>query len=195
MEDVTDGRQAWWTNAALAAAFALVAALAAGDLLTDLSEGTSARHALVEGSLALASLGGAGWMGARLVREGRARRRLERDAGTLRASLDASRAEAERWRRETADLLGGLSQAIDAQLLRWGLTPAEKEVALLLLKGLSHKEIASVRGVEESSVRQQARALYRKAGLQGRSELAAFFLEDLLAPRDPAHARPGAQGE
>lgn len=68
--------------------------------------------------------------------------------------------------------------------MRWGLTPAEQDIALLLLKGLSHKEIAQVRAVSETTVRQQARSLYRKAGLSGRSDLAAFFLEDLLGPRD-----------
>jgi DNA-binding NarL/FixJ family response regulator len=56
-------------------------------------------------------------------------------------------------------------------------------VASLLLKGLSHKEIAEVRRVSEATARQQARAVYKKAGLSGRNELAAFFLEDLLLPR------------
>ena len=31
-------------------------------------------------------------------------------------------------------------------------------------------------------MREQARALYRKAGLSGRASLSAFFLEDLLLP-------------
>jgi DNA-binding CsgD family transcriptional regulator len=62
------------------------------------------------------------------------------------------------------------------------LSPAEKEVALLLLKGLSHKELAKVRSITEATARQQARAIYKKAGLSGRSDLAAFFLEDLLVP-------------
>jgi DNA-binding NarL/FixJ family response regulator len=42
---------------------------------------------------------------------------------------------------------------------------------------------ATVRGVGETTVRQQSRAIYRKSGLSGRHELAAFFLEDLLGPR------------
>jgi DNA-binding CsgD family transcriptional regulator len=87
------------------------------------------------------------------------------------------------WQLEAHDLIAGLSSAIDAQLERWSLTPAEKEIALLLLKGLSHKEIAALRDVGETTVRQQARAIYRKAGLGGRHDLAAFFLEDLLGPR------------
>jgi DNA-binding NarL/FixJ family response regulator len=52
----------------------------------------------------------------------------------------------------------------------------------LLLKGLSHKEIAAVRSTSERTIREQARAVYRKAGLPGRSALSAFFLEDLLLP-------------
>lgn len=81
--------------------------------------------------------------------------------------------------------------AIDRQFERWGLFAAEREVALLLLKGLSHKEVASARETSERTVRQQALAVYRKAGLSGRAELAAFFLEDLLLPApEAARARP-----
>ena len=108
---------------------------------------------------------------------------LAHHARALASDLDASRAEAARWRVEASDLISGLGAAIDRQLERWGLTVAEKEIALLLLKGLSHKEIAAVRDVNETTVRQQARAIYRKSGLGGRHDLAAFFLEDLLGPR------------
>ena len=59
----------------------------------------------------------------------------------------------------------------------------ERDVALQLLKGLSHKEIACERQTTEGTVRQQALAIYRKAGLGGRSNLAAFFLEGLTLPR------------
>lgn len=60
----------------------------------------------------------------------------------------------------------------------------EKEVAFLLLKGLSLKEIAEVRQTVEKTARLQATAVYEKSGLAGRSELSAFFLEDLLPPQD-----------
>lgn len=55
-------------------------------------------------------------------------------------------------------------------------------MALLLLKGLSHKEVAAIRATSERTVREQARSLYAKAGLTGRAALSAFFLEDLIAP-------------
>jgi DNA-binding CsgD family transcriptional regulator len=87
-------------------------------------------------------------------------------------------------------VLRGLSHAIDQQLDAWNLTPAEKEVAFLLLKGLSFKEVAPVRKASERTVRQQALAVYAKSGPAGGAELAAFFLEDLLVPatKDPGAA-------
>jgi DNA-binding CsgD family transcriptional regulator len=105
-----------------------------------------------------------------------------RRARVLAERLERSEAEATRWREEAREVLAGLGVAIDRQFERWALSPAEKEVALLLLKGLSHKEIAGVRSVTEATARQQARAVYKKAGLSGRHDLSAFFLEDLLLP-------------
>ena len=60
------------------------------------------------------------------------------------------------------------------------MTQAEMEVGMLMLKGFSHPEIADVRAASERTIRDQARAVYRKSGLARRSELSAFFLEDLL---------------
>ena len=77
-------------------------------------------------------------------------------------------------------LMGKFSLVIQKQFDEWKLTQSEKEVGLLLLKGLSLDEIASVRETKEKTVRQQASNLYKKAGLSGRHELVAFFFEDLL---------------
>jgi DNA-binding NarL/FixJ family response regulator len=96
--------------------------------------------------------------------------------------LELARIQGQRWRSEARSHLNGLGKAIDEQFSRWNLTEAEREVALLLLKGLSNKEIAAVRAASERTVREQARSIYSKAGLTGRAALSAFFLEDLLAP-------------
>jgi DNA-binding CsgD family transcriptional regulator len=109
-------------------------------------------------------------------------RRRDARIDTLHADLRRSKSEAERWRTEAQHVLEGLGVAIDGQFERWELTPAEREVALLLLKGLSLKEVAATRQTSERTARDQARSVYRKAGLSGRSELSAFFLEDLLLP-------------
>lgn len=80
----------------------------------------------------------------------------------------------------------GLSAEVDRQFEKWGLTEAEKEVAWLLVKGLASKEIASIRGSSEKTVRQQSLAVYSKSNLAGRAELAAFFLEDWLGEEPQA---------
>jgi len=111
-----------------------------------------------------------------------------RDAGRMlertRAELEARGAEHAAWRARAEKVLRGLGEEIDRQLRAWGLTPAERDTALLLLKGYGHKEIAAIQEKSERTVRQHAVAVYRKSGLSGRAELSAFFLEDLLLPVD-----------
>jgi DNA-binding CsgD family transcriptional regulator len=72
------------------------------------------------------------------------------------------------------------SKHIHEQFEVWGLTPSEKEVAMLLLKGLSFIEIADIRSTKEKTVRQQASSIYVKSDVSGRHEFAAWFFEDLL---------------
>ena len=103
----------------------------------------------------------------------------------LTSAIVAKHKDAENWRNKAAGLLEGLGKVIEEQFQTWELSTAEKEVALLLLKGFSLKEIAAVRETSERTVRQQASVLYTKAGVSGRAELSAFFLEDLLLPCAP----------
>lgn len=110
--------------------------------------------------------------------------RQHEDQMALIRDLDVARVHGQRWRSEARLLIDGLGKAMDEQFARWNLTQAERDVALLLMKGLSLKEIATVRATNERTVRSQARTLYSKAGLSGRAALSAFFLEDLLAPAD-----------
>lgn len=172
---------------AVPAAILLVVALLVGvDVVGDARSGGSPAHLLVELAAMAAALFGTLLLWRQLSA---ARRR----AGALQVDLGRARAETARFRAEADEHLRGLGAAIDHQLARWELSPAEREVALLLLKGLASKEIAEVRQTSERTVRQQALSVYRKAGLAGRAELAAFFLEDLLAPAPGgAAAREGA---
>ena len=94
--------------------------------------------------------------------------------------LEMARAEGEVWRSQARSYVEGLAVAIETQFESWTMTDAEREVGLLMLKGFSHKEIAALRGTTEATVRQQARAIYQKAGLPGRAAFSAYFLEDLL---------------
>jgi DNA-binding NarL/FixJ family response regulator len=158
---------------------AAVAVLMAVDLFEDRRTGVTLLHLGVEVAVMVAALGGAL---ALWSRERAARRKLSAMDSDLRAARDALAT----FRSEAAAPLRELGDALDRQFRRWQLTPAESDVTLLLLKGFKHREIAELRNTAERTVRQQALSVYKKAGLAGRTELAAFFLEDLLLPETNA---------
>ena len=159
--------------------FAGIAVLVVFDILADMSEGTTTTHLAIEAGIALVALIGIAALVWRVVSVAR---RARAEAVELNYDLERSRHDAIAWRNEAQDLLAGLASKIDTQFEKWQLTPAEKDVALFLLKGFSHKDVARLRQVSEATARQQARAIYKKAGISGRHDLAAFFLEDLVLP-------------
>ncbi len=154
----------------------LVLLLVTVDVVSDSIEGVEFWHLITEGGIGLATLFAIFYV-------------LKDSFKTKKNLVETNRqfstykTEAEKWKLESRKFLDGLSSAIDMQLNNWKLTVAEKEVAFLLLKGLSLKEIADVRNTTEKTARVQSVAIYAKAGLSGRSELSAFFLEDLLVPQ------------
>jgi DNA-binding CsgD family transcriptional regulator len=164
------------------ALFVTIGALIALDLVTDAREGTSVGHLLVEATVLALALAGAGVLGGAALRE---RRAMARALVSATTEARAWQGEAARWRSEASSALQGLGEAIERQFDRWQLSAAEREVAMLLLKGLSLQEVAEVRQTSERTTRQQAQAVYKKAGLAGRAELSAFFLEDLLPGQSP----------
>jgi DNA-binding CsgD family transcriptional regulator len=81
--------------------------------------------------------------------------------------------------------LSAASQAfqdlVEEALDSWGVTEAERDVAILSLKGLSISEIAKARGTRPGTVRAQSAALYRKAGVSNRLQLLSLFMDELAA--------------
>lgn len=90
--------------------------------------------------------------------------------------------ENKKFKEQSKSYVEGLSQTINQQLDEWSLSNSEKEIAFLIIKGLSLKEIAEIRGTSEKTVRTQSTSIYSKAGIANRAQLSAFFLEDLLLP-------------
>ncbi len=113
-------------------------------------------------------------------------RDLETETLALRRDISAAAEAGAEWRSQRRRLLLSLSQAIDAQFGAWGLSSAERDVAGLMLKGMSLKDIAAARATSEATIRQQAQSVYRKSGLGGRAELSAYFLEDLFEMHETA---------
>lgn len=162
----------------IAGVLALIIVMVGTDLLDDTGEGVSAWHVMAEGVAGLAAALGIVYL---LSGTFSLQHRLTAEV----ARSNALQEEAARWRADARRHVEGLARAIDEQLSRWNLTAAEKEVTFLLLKGLGFKEIATVRNTSEKTARAQSTAIYAKAGLSGRTQLAAYFLEDLLVPQEP----------
>lgn len=75
---------------------------------------------------------------------------------------------------------GAFAEVLEERFAVWGLTPAERDVALFSIKGLSLAEIAAIRDTSEGTVKAQTNAIYRKAGVKGRAQLLSLFIEDLM---------------
>ncbi len=165
-------------------AVALVSIVIGGtiDLVLDDPESWLSFHVVFEtlmiaGALVMATTLWLGWW------------RNARSVHELRRSLEAKKAERDAWKESAEVALEGLGRAIDEQFASWALTPAERDVALHLLKGYSHKAVAELTDRSPQTVRQHATAIYRKASVSGRAELSAFFLEDLILPDEAVRDR------
>lgn len=115
---------------------------------------------------------------AALLAVGAREQRQERQA--LLEDLDKAKADGAQWRARAEDQLDQFRRAIGEQFDEWEATDAERDVGHLILRGLSHKEIARLRTTSEATVRQQAQSLYRKANLPNKGAFSAYFLDDVL---------------
>lgn len=147
---------------------AMAAVFFVADVAADLSFVGFDAHIVFEGMVSIALIAGVVFGGVEM------RRVLER-ARRSEAALTVAR--------------GALAEVIAARFARWGLTAAEREVALFALKGFDVAGIAGLRGAAQGTVRAQLARVYAKAGVSSRAELLSLFIEDLLA--DPL---PGAAG-
>lgn len=147
------------------------------DITGDYRDGVHWTHLLTEVLILILSLSGVVYFGWLYYQFAQAKINI------LTQNLALANQQAQQWREANRELIAGLAVQIQKQFDVWQLTPAEAEVGLLILKGLSHGEIAHLRNASERTIRDQARAVYRKSGVTGRTELSAFFLEDLLLPR------------
>lgn len=172
-QDMENKQLVQWAIAICSVIFVLIVL----DISGDYEQGIAWTHLIIELLILLASLLGIiyfGWLYYQITQS---------KIKELKLDLALANQQAEQWRETNRDLVAGLSKQILKQFEKWHLTQAEVGVGMLMLKGLSLQEVADVRATSERTIREQARAIYRKSGLAGRSELSAFFLEDLLPPQ------------
>lgn len=165
-----------WGPTATIAAAAVVEVLAAaffvGDSLQELATDASKTHSLTELPVALALCIGT-WF---TIRE-------------LRRMLQTARER----ERALALASGAFLQVVEKQFDLWHLTPAEKDVAWLSLKGLDVAEIAAMRHAANGTVRAQLARIYGKSGVTSRAQFASIFVDELmgrLPDREPQGGSP-----
>ncbi|MDZ4725450.1 MAG: response regulator [Leptospira sp.] len=69
---------------------------------------------------------------------------------------------------------------VKSQMNSWKLTDAEKEIAILILRGFSHQQIAGVRKKSLRTIENQTASIYEKSSMRGKLEFISFFLTPLL---------------
>lgn len=147
----------------------ICAAIFLGDIVADLlmpgAMQTEGRHAVLE---AIATFG----LIAAIFVEGRILMWLLRRKAHLEDSLRSAQ--------------GAIQEVIDAEFSAWSLTPAERDVATFLVKGLSTGEITQMRGSAEGTVKAQLNAIYRKSGSANRAELMSLLIDTLMGQRPQA---------
>ncbi len=151
--------------------FSLIIIASGLDVYADLSHGADTSHIFKEAFLIAVSIAGLIWLYLNHQLQQKKIHQLHQELQQL------SEKKADDYIIEGRRQLGKI---IQQQFTQWQLSQSEQEVGMLLLKGLSLKEIAALRNTAEKTVRQQASSIYRKSGLSGRHSFSAWFIEDIL---------------
>jgi len=105
---------------------------------------------------------------------------------SVQAQLDAARGRLLQIDESAPGIANKYRDIIQKQFEDWDLTGSEQQIAIMLIKGLSFREVAEIRKTKDKSVRQQATRIYKKANVTGRHELAGWFFEDLFVDVPPS---------
>lgn len=90
-------------------------------------------------------------------------------------------------RQRKEKLVPGASEPVakETVILRnandWGLSQAEADVAIFVVKGFSNSEIADMRGSSIATVKSQLGKIYSKSGLESRYQLIAFVTDEVCS--------------
>lgn len=153
--------------------FILLSLVLAGDIYEDVQEGSSLSHVIKESLIMVLGLIGLIVLWAKYF--------IAKSSNIdFKVNIEKIKTDLIHYKSETLHLSQGLGDKINDQLVEWKFTKSEKDIALLLMKGLSTRDISIARDSSEKTIKQHCTNLYQKANIKGRSELSAFFLEDIL---------------
>jgi DNA-binding CsgD family transcriptional regulator len=141
---------------------ALCALFFIGDIITDFREGghLDDLHLGLEALAAVVLIWGVMFLMVEL-------RRLLARMGDMDAGLMVAR--------------GQMAEVMDRFFDDWNLTEAERDIAIMILKGLDNESIGQVRRTASGTVRAQATSIYSKSDTHGRAQFVSLFMEELMS--------------
>lgn len=103
-------------------------------------------------------------------------------SGTLFAMRSGHDATAARSRDDDSLRLasGTFADVLEERFSKWRLTSAERDVAIMVIRGFWISEIVALRKTSEGRAKVQANAIFRKVGVSGRSRSVRVLIDELL---------------
>lgn len=161
----------------LSLAFLCLLLMAGFDIWFDFSHGLPVKYLLFESLVFFICLVGFNFFLSKAINSQKKQQKL---ISSLKLSVDERESRLQTLNKTVQSYREAFSQEVEECFKNWKLTRAESQVARLLLKGLSHKEIAEVRDSNENTIRSQCSSIYKKSKLANRSQLSSYFLDDLI---------------
>lgn len=143
------------------------------DELNDLGQGESPLTVWIEILIVCASLGFVLYITRLLYKNMVKQAKIKQTLTQVRQQLHSSNQRLQEGKE-------AFRESIEWQLNEWQFTQTQKEIAFLLLKGMSVKEIADERFVQEKTIRNHLSAIYEKSGMPGKHIFCSWFFEGLL---------------
>lgn len=164
-------------NMKFSAYFLCIVLLAAFDIWFDFQHGIPFRYLIFEGLVFFLALIGFNFFLQRFLQSSKNQRSK---LTHLQDEIDRKDQQLGSLNKKIKSFKEAFAEDIERTFREWEFTKAESQVAGLLLKGLSIKEIATIRQANENTVRSQCTSIYRKSKLANRSQLSSYFFDDLI---------------
>lgn len=164
-------------NMKFSAYFLCILLLAAFDIWFDFQHGIPFRYLIFEGLVFFLALVGFNFFLQRFL-DGSKQQKVR--LSSLQKEVDRKDQQLGDLSKKLKSFKEAFAEDVENTFREWEFTKAETQVAGLLLKGLSIKEIATIRNANENTVRSQCTSIYRKSKLANRSQLSSYFFDDLI---------------
>lgn len=99
---------------------------------------------------------------------------------TLRAYLRLLQFNEERNLKTIYMLRGNFDEVLHEKFEDWSLTEAERDVTLLIIRGLSIANIAETRNTAQGTIKAQSSSIFRKIGVGSKTELMSVIIDEFL---------------